>query len=670
MWQLSFFFLVVPALVQTYEPMEDPNLFEGDMILSPDQLEEIRNGKINRAVPMAATKTNLWPRKIPFDYHELKWTSGRASIDTAFKAFEKHTCLRFVRRTTEKGYLKFYNNGCSTQVGYTQGPRRVNLGKECWENHIATHEIMHALGFYHEQSRPDRDQFVKIRYENILKGLERQFEKRGSNVIDSLGVPYDYKSIMHYRKTAFSKNRGITVETLDPTKQDVIGEQKALSKSDIKQINLLYKCNEPEVTPSPSQKPTPDSQCTDVYDRCNSHKHKCSSPKDDTWFKWVAENCKRTCGFCSGPPSPQDTIQAGSSECKDKLVNCDAFSKYCLSSESSWKNFLKTNCPQTCGYCGPVTKTTANPNCYDLADCTGYVARGYCSPKAIPHFHRYMKKNCIKSCGWCVKATALPPVGTVPPWPKECGVPSFQTSKVIGGVDAKPGAWPWQARLYKTNTKTSYCGASLISTNWLVTAAHCVKGKSALEITVHLGVHSLAKNEKSLQKIPVRQVIIHHSYGRPSRMNNDIALLQLVRPAILNDRVKSVCLPKQDDSVKVGTKCYITGWGKTKHPGTGSIILQQSDLDIVDNGICHALNYGNYRIRVTKGMVCAGLGKGTIQGGCHGDSGGPLVCKQNGKFVLHGDVSWGSHTCDTSKGYTVFGRVSHYRTWMDQYIYT
>lgn len=49
----------------------DPNLFEGDMILSPDQLEEIRNGKINRAVPMAATKTNLWPRKIPFDYHEL-----------------------------------------------------------------------------------------------------------------------------------------------------------------------------------------------------------------------------------------------------------------------------------------------------------------------------------------------------------------------------------------------------------------------------------------------------------------------------------------------------------------------------------------------------------------------------------------------------------------------
>ncbi|XP_057314061.1 zinc metalloproteinase nas-15-like [Hydractinia symbiolongicarpus] len=659
--------------------MEDPNLFEGDMILSPDQLDNIQNGRINKAIPMAAAKTNLWPRIIPFDYKELESTPGRVAIDKAIKEIEQHTCLRFVKRTTERGYLKFINRfKCATFVGYSPMMIKVSFGSLCWEPGIAVHEILHALGFYHEQSRPDRDNFVKINYENVLQGSAIQFKKYGTDKINSLGIPYDYQSIMHYGEKAFSKNRKNTIETLDPKKQSLIGQRKGLSKLDIQQINLLYKCNEKLNTSTLPR--TKASTCTDRTPDCSLFKQKCQLKKDPL-HKWTVRYCKKTCGLCAKVSTlAKQNVQVESryeyqQVCKDELVNCDAFSHKCKSSESSWKSFVKNQCAKTCGYCSmavkttvPAPVTTANPYCYDKVNCKDYVANGYCSPKSPSFFHQYMKKNCIKSCGWCV--TVLPPIGTPPPWPKDCGVPTYQTSKVIGGVDAKRGAWPWQARLYKTNTYASYCGASLISTTWLVTAAHCVSGKSAKDITVHLGLHNLAKAENSIQEILVRQIIVHPSYNKPTRMNNDIALLQLVKPAILNDRVKAVCLPKQGKAVKLGTKCYLTGWGKTKHPGGPSLVLQQTDLDIVDSSICHALNYGNYRIPVTKGMVCAGLGHNTIQSGCHGDSGGPLVCKENNKFVLHGDVSWGSHICDASKGYTVFGRVSHYRTWMDQYIYT
>ena len=69
----------------------------------------------------------------------------------------------------------------------------------------------------------------------------------------------------------------------------------------------------------------------------------------------------------------------------------------------------------------------------------------------------------------------------------DCGMPSVQTSRVIGGTTAVPGAWPWIARLYRTNTRVSYCGGSLISPTWVVTAAHCVRRKLPADVEVQLG---------------------------------------------------------------------------------------------------------------------------------------------------------------------------------------
>ena len=112
-----------------------------------------------------------------------------------------------------------------------------------------------------------------------------------------------------------------------------------------------------------------------------------------------------------------------------------------------------------------------------------------------------------------------------------------------------------------------------------------------------------------------------------------------------------------------------SGWGKIKHPGDTYRHLQQAPLQIVNTTDCQARVDQNIRgtIKVTKQMVCAGKA-GTKNSGCQGDSGGPLACLNSAtkKFVLHGDVSWGSGNCDADVTHSVFGRMSEFRSWIDQ----
>jgi len=420
-----------------------------------------------------------------------------------------------------------------------------------------------------------------------------------------------------------------------------------------------------------------DSQCVDRYDHCDRYMGKCTS-KESVWQDWVLKECTKTCNLCGKVSvTVAPTTQAPTTGptavpvCKDSLVNCDAYASECVNGKESMRTFLKTYCKQTCGYCGTAPITDI-PGCFDLADCAGYVVRGYCKPTAVSHFHEFMKKSCIKSCGWCGKQpTVAPPTGTSPPMPKDCGMSTVQTSRVVGGKTAIPGAWPWIARLYKTKSRISYCGGALVSPTWVVTAAHCVNKKSALEVEIQLGRHSLAEGsqrEKTIQVHGVRRIIVHPQYKQSSAHNNDVALIELQKPAQMNDRVKTICLPHKSRPVNAGKECWVAGWGHTTFPGSGSLTLQQTNLKIVDNGLCHTLNFKNIGIPITKSMVCAGLGVNKVQGACHGDSGGPLMCKENGRFVLHGDVSWGSPTCKSSDGFSVFGRMSEFRSWIDQHV--
>ena len=129
---------------------------------------------------------------------------------------------------------------CYSYVGRVTRVQGVSVGRRCFAFHTALHEIVHALGFYHEQSRPDRDEHVQIVHENMVGGVEENFEKEPESMIDSLGVGYDYNSIMHYDANLYSHNGKPTIIALDP---DIpIGKARELSELDIMQINLLYNC--------------------------------------------------------------------------------------------------------------------------------------------------------------------------------------------------------------------------------------------------------------------------------------------------------------------------------------------------------------------------------------------------------------------------------------------
>jgi len=297
----------------------------------------------------------------------------------------------------------------------------------------------------------------------------------------------------------------------------------------------------------------------------------------------------------------------------------------------------------------------AGRGCVDIfpGNCVGIVKNGMCRVHAA-----HYKKWCPKTCGYCV---ATPPPYTIPPMTNgplpTCGKPEVQGSRVISGDDAVPNSWPWQVRLFKN--KRGICGGTLVHPRWVITAAHCI---SRGTFTIRVGDHDLLKKEGTESEYKISKVIVHPGWDRRS-LNNDIAMLKVSRPVIFTREVSSACLPETD--VKPGAECYITGWGKIQHPGRGHNILQQAMLPVVDSKTCEKKNKQILGRPVTPQMICAGDGGKTKKSGCHGDSGGPFVCRQNGKWELHGAVSHGSPRCESTETYTVFSRITAFRTWID-----
>lgn len=269
------------------------------MILSPDQLKAIGKGEFERDLTLAATR-KPWPKLIPYDLYGLKAIpKARKAIGDAFKEFHKYTCLRFIPRKKEIAYLEFFKgDGCSSMVGYVRGRKNIiSLNSACWTKGVAIHEILHSLGFHHEQSRPDRDQYVRVIMKNVPKYAENNFVKYGKDRVDSLNSPYDFSSIMHYNATTFAKPGTNAIETIDPTKQKLIGQRIRLSKEDIFQINKLYKCGEEKWMTTPVI-PTLDPNCKDTYSYCDRYKYRCNHPPTDTLTRWVVKECRHTCKLC------------------------------------------------------------------------------------------------------------------------------------------------------------------------------------------------------------------------------------------------------------------------------------------------------------------------------------------------------------------------------------
>lgn len=111
----------------------------------------------------------------------------------------------------------------------------------CFRLGTIIHEFIHALGFYHMQSAPERDTYVEIVWPNIQAGTENNFAINSATSVSNFGVEYDYGSVMHYGPTAFSINGQRTIiPILDPEAE--IGQRLGMSSSDISRINQMYNC--------------------------------------------------------------------------------------------------------------------------------------------------------------------------------------------------------------------------------------------------------------------------------------------------------------------------------------------------------------------------------------------------------------------------------------------
>ena len=128
---------------------------------------------------------------------------------------------------------------CCSSVGRVGGQQLLTLRiLQCFAFSTIVHELGHAIGFYHEVSRPDRDEYVTVHTENILPQWQGAFQKIDSKYVKDLGVPYDYHSVMHYAKYDFSKNNQPTIEV--KSKHSIYNGE--LSSCDAKEARLLYGC--------------------------------------------------------------------------------------------------------------------------------------------------------------------------------------------------------------------------------------------------------------------------------------------------------------------------------------------------------------------------------------------------------------------------------------------
>uniref|UniRef100_A0A8C4E417 Metalloendopeptidase n=1 Tax=Dicentrarchus labrax TaxID=13489 RepID=A0A8C4E417_DICLA len=170
--------------------------------------------------------------------------NAKGVILKAFDQYRLKTCIDFTPWKGEENYISvFKGSGCFSSVGNQRvGKQRLSIGNNCDRLGTVEHEFLHALGFWHEQSRADRDDYVNIMWDRIEPGKEHNFRTYDDTVSSALGVAYDYGSVMHYSKTSFNIGSEPTIVTKIPHFMDVIGQRMGFSASDLTKLNRLYNC--------------------------------------------------------------------------------------------------------------------------------------------------------------------------------------------------------------------------------------------------------------------------------------------------------------------------------------------------------------------------------------------------------------------------------------------
>jgi len=318
--------------------------FEGDIIWTKRLKAQIGQMEANEGVSkFDAINNGAWPGGV-VPYTFASGFAYQSIVRTAIAEYNAKTCIRFKPYTAALarragGYVEFmHGGGCSSYIGKQGRKQSISLGRGCNTKGVAVHEMMHALGFFHEQSRRDRDSYITINWSNINRAMWYNFKKYQPGAASTLGESYDKNSVMHYGNYAFSINSRPTIVS-KRNSNEKLGQRNGLSAIDIRQLNKYYKCG--GVTVKPTKTTTVVQNCNNKYSFCTSLTGWC------TRHSFVKANCKKSCNLCDTRP----TVTKRPASCIDTNSNCNYWKNqnYCRS--RTYTSYMRKSCRMSCGLC-------------------------------------------------------------------------------------------------------------------------------------------------------------------------------------------------------------------------------------------------------------------------------------------------------------------------------
>ncbi|CAI4232952.1 unnamed protein product [Auanema sp. JU1783] len=226
----------------------DEFLYQNDIMLTEEQIDMISEDN----QPMSRSKRQayrdryyprfLWTNNIVYYYFDSSCSNMRTVFQKAANIWAQSTCISFVQSSTATNRIKvFKGQGCYSYIGMIGGDQELSLGSNCDTVGIAAHEIGHALGFFHQQSRHDRDQYITLSVNNIREAMLGQFDKETQSTNNNYGMPYDYGSVMHYGGRSSSINGNPTMTAKNANYQSTMGSD-IIGFYDMSMINTHYNC--------------------------------------------------------------------------------------------------------------------------------------------------------------------------------------------------------------------------------------------------------------------------------------------------------------------------------------------------------------------------------------------------------------------------------------------